>query len=71
MSDNGATAVKIRQITYSGTYGVVYSDARHDPPSEPDIEADWTLVSAVWQQVDNGYGGHVWRWVWIWEGVRQ
>jgi hypothetical protein len=29
-----------------------------------------TERTAVWQQVSNGYGGHLWRWVWFWEGVR-
>ncbi len=63
--------MKIRQITYSDTAAVVHADTCHQLPVEPDMEADWALVSAVWQQVSNGYGGHQWRWVWIWEGVRQ
>ena len=63
--------MKIRQITYSDTAIEVYAHTDHAPPIEPDLEAEWTLVAAVWQQVANGYGGHDWRWVWIWEGVRQ
>ncbi len=63
--------MKIRQITYSDTASVVHADTCHQLPTEPDMQAEWTLVSAVWQQVANGYGGHQWRWVWIWEGVRQ
>ena len=62
--------MKIRQITYSDTTTVAYPDAEIPMPVEPDMHADWTLVSAVWQQVSNGYGGYLWRWVWIWEGVR-
>lgn len=63
--------MKIRQITYSEADPTPYTDSEVPVPVEPDLEADWTLVAAVWQQVANGYGGHLWRWVWIWEGVRQ
>jgi len=63
--------VKIRQITYSEADPTPYTDSEVPVPVEPDMEADWRLVAAVWQQVANGYGGHLWRWVWIWEGVRQ
>ena len=62
--------MKIRQITYSEADPTPYTDSEVPVPVEPDLEADWTLVAAVWQQVANGYGGHLWRWVWIWEGVR-
>ena len=62
--------MKIRQITYSEADPTPYTDSEVPVPVEPDLEAEWTLVAAVWQQVANGYGGHLWRWVWIWEGVR-
>ena len=62
--------MKIRQITYSEADPTPYADSEVPVPVEPDMQADWTLVAAVWQQVANGYGGHLWRWVWIWEGVR-
>jgi len=62
---------KLRQVTHSGTVTVALHDAAIQIPVEPDMEADWTLVSAVWQQLSNGYGGTYWRWVWFWEGVQK
>lgn len=62
--------MKIRQITYSEAGPTPYTNSVVPIPVEPDMEADWTLVAALWQEVITQYGGICWRWVWFWEGVR-